>query len=72
MYVTLKDEFTLPLSLYPSTLQNYTCHMEYIVHGSKNQMIVTLKLLWSEFAETNERGFDLLLQILITHRLSVT
>ena len=35
-------------------------------------MIVTLNLLWSEFAETNERGFDLLLKVLITHWLSVT
>ena len=35
------------------------------------KMIVSLNLLWSEFAETNERGFDLLLQILITHRLIV-
>ena len=34
--------------------------------------MVTLNLLWSEFAETNERRFDLLLQILITHWLSGT
>ena len=33
------------------------------------KMVVTLNLLWSEFAETNERRFDLLLQILITHCL---
>ena len=28
------------------------------------KMIVILNLLWGEFAETNERRFDLLLQIL--------
>ena len=34
-------------------------------------LIVNLNLLWSEFVETMRR-FDLLLQILVTHRLSVT
>ena len=33
-------------------------------------MSVNLSLLWSEFAETYERRFDLLLQVLITHGLS--
>ena len=31
------------------------------------KMIVILNLFWSEFVKTNERRFDLLLQILITH-----
>ena len=35
-------------------------------------MILILNFLWIGFAETNERRFDLLLYILITHRLSVT
>ena len=35
------------------------------------KMIVNLNLLWSEFVETMRR-FDLLLHILVTHRLSVT
>ena len=35
-------------------------------------MIVILNLLLIEFVETNERRFDLLLQISITHLLSVT
>ena len=29
--------------------------MEYMVHGSKNQNDTFINLLWSEFAETNER-----------------
>ena len=41
----------------------------YIVHGSKNRN--DTNSLWGEFAETNERHFDLLLQIFITHWLSV-
>ena len=36
------------------------------------KLIVIFNLLWSEFVETNERRFDLLLQILITNGLSVT
>ena len=35
-----------------------------------NQSKVILNLLWSEFAETNERRFGLLLQILIAYWLS--
>ena len=46
--------------------------MEYTVHGSKNQNDSNFKLTLSEFAETNVRRFDLELQILITHWLSVT
>ena len=34
--------------------------------------LLSLNLLWSEFAETNDRRFDLRLQVLITHWLSVT
>ena len=44
----------------------------FLQYSSRNTMIVTLNLLWSEFANTNERRFDLLLQILITYWLSVT
>ena len=36
------------------------------------KITVILNWLWSEFSETNEGRFDLLLQILITHWLSVT
>ena len=35
-------------------------------------LIVIFNLLWSEFVETNERHFELLLHILITHWLSVS
>ena len=43
-------------------LKHSTC-MEYIVHGSKNQIDNNFfNLLWSEFVKTNERRFDLLLQ----------
>ena len=37
----------------------------------QHHLKVIFNLLWSEFAETNERRFDLLLQILITHWLFV-
>ena len=39
--------------------------------ASRIKILVNLNLLWSEFVETMRR-FDLLLQILVTHRLSVT
>ena len=36
------------------------------------KLIVILNVLWRKCVGTNERCFDLLLQILITHCLSVT
>ena len=39
--------------------------------GMEDKLIVIFNLLWSEFIETNERRFDLLLQILIKRWLSL-
>ena len=53
-----------PYGIYCSWLQEST--IRYILFmAPRIKMIVTLNLFWSEFAETNERHFDLLLQFLI-------
>ena len=65
--ILLWQDFMFACSLYPTDQAFLTNVQAEVIHQVCVLLMDILNLLWSEFVETNERRFVLLLQILTTH-----